>query len=193
MYWGREEDIEWIYDLACDLWLPTCDLPFLWKLKDEIEEAVNEILAMDKYHKLQQVFAERPNPKCSRFSYAMAFKENKIISNILIKIKDETSADPICLLFDGLILEAKTSDLKEKIAEVIETIENELGLKLSLNILWWKKKKSEPEKHLHVLWNFMIFSSWNLKKYIYKWKIVSFEHLATYTILRVYWLHFMIK
>ena len=90
--------------------LPTCDLPFLWKLKDEIEEAVNEILAMDKYHKLQQVFAERPNPKFSRFSYVMASKENEMISNILIKIQDKTSADPICLLFDGLVLEAKTSD-----------------------------------------------------------------------------------
>ena len=90
--------------------LPTCDLPFLWKLKDEIEEAVNEILAMDKYHKLQQVFAERLNPKFCRFSYVMASKENEMISNILIKIQDKTSADPICLLFDGLVLEAKTSD-----------------------------------------------------------------------------------
>ena len=90
--------------------LPTCDLPFLWKLKDEIEETVNEILAMDKYHKLQQVFAERPNPKFSRFLYVMASKENEMISNILINIQDKTSADPICLLFDGLVLEAKTSD-----------------------------------------------------------------------------------
>ena len=57
--------------------LPTCDLLFLWKLKDEIEEAVNEIFAMDKYHKLHQVFAERPNPKYSRFSYVMASKKMK--------------------------------------------------------------------------------------------------------------------
>ena len=66
---------------------PSSDLPFLWKLEDEIEEAVDCILKMDDFKKFEYAFLDRPNPKHSRFAYAIATKENEVLQHIITEIK----------------------------------------------------------------------------------------------------------
>ena len=65
-------------------------------------------------HKARKVgkiwISKRQNPKYSRFAYAVASKENEIITEILEKICLEVGTAPICLFFDGFIIEAKTNE-----------------------------------------------------------------------------------
>ena len=77
------------------------------EVKDEIEDAIDEILNMDGYKKISTAFDARSNPKFIRISYAIASKENEIILEVLRNIKAEADVRPTVLfLFDGFILKA---------------------------------------------------------------------------------------
>ena len=94
---------------------PDSDIPFLWKLKDEIETAVDLILALQQYTKLENSFLNRANPRFSRIAYVMASEENCVLSGILEHIENETHCKPICLIYDGAIVENISGDSAEKI------------------------------------------------------------------------------
>ena len=51
---------------------PKSEIPFLWKLKDEIDDAADLLLNLHKYEQLNRFFCERDNRKYSRFAYIMA-------------------------------------------------------------------------------------------------------------------------
>ena len=74
-----------------------------------MEEAVNIILSMEEFLPLDNFFSDSANPKYSRISYAIAQKENWIVSKVLERIHDETGA---CVMyqFDGFIVETNTAD-----------------------------------------------------------------------------------
>ena len=56
--------------------VPNSDLPFMWKLKQEVDHAITYILQLEEANLLNQAFHDRSNPKYSRFSYFMANLEN---------------------------------------------------------------------------------------------------------------------
>ena len=55
---------------------PRSDIPFLWKLKQEIDEAVEIILNDNDYLIYKNYFSEKLNPNYTRISYIIAEKEN---------------------------------------------------------------------------------------------------------------------
>ena len=89
------------------------DLPFLWKLRDEAEDAADEMLAVDGYSERKNYFSGRPNPKFSRIAYGIASVENKTITHMMEQLIVETGVNPVCLLFHGFIVEAETAETKE--------------------------------------------------------------------------------
>ena len=58
---------------------PRSDIPYLWKLKDEVELIIDRVLQKDEYKELNNCFNDRPNPKYSRFAYVIAEIEDKMI------------------------------------------------------------------------------------------------------------------
>ena len=89
---------------------PSCELPFLWKLKEEIDEAIDSILLLENFKNLQGYFNDRPNAKYSRFAYAIASKENEALNKIITEIELEVNAKPLCLIFDGVIIESRNEE-----------------------------------------------------------------------------------
>ena len=47
----------------------------------------------------------------------------------------ETGVNPICLLFNDFIVEEETAEAKEKVAQYMKLIEQNMGIKLSLALL----------------------------------------------------------
>ena len=47
----------------------------------------------------------------------------------------ETGVNPICLLFNGFIVEAETAKANEKVAQRMKLNEQSMGIKLSLTVL----------------------------------------------------------
>ena len=62
---------------------PRSDIPFLWKLKQEIDEAVEIILNDNDYLIYQNYFLEKPNPNYTRIYYIIAEKENEVVSHVI--------------------------------------------------------------------------------------------------------------
>ena len=58
---------------------PRSDIPYLWKLKDEVELITDRVLQKDEYKELNKCFNDRPNPKYSRFAHVIAEIEDKMI------------------------------------------------------------------------------------------------------------------
>ena len=104
--------------------MPSTDLPFLCKLKDEVEDAVEFILQLDSYRKLDGIFSKRSNPKFTKFSYVIASKENEMLMNILELIQAELNSNLtiVCLVFDALIIQEKNPEKKAKILECIQKV-----------------------------------------------------------------------
>ena len=47
----------------------------------------------------------------------------------------ETGVNPICLLFDGIIVQEETAEAKEKAFQHMKLNEQSLGIKLSITVL----------------------------------------------------------
>ena len=89
---------------------PDRDLPCLWKLEDEIKETIEAIIRLDRFNKYNEILSNRSNPKFSRFAYLMAELENEILTKILDKVELQTGSKPICLIYDGAIIESRDAE-----------------------------------------------------------------------------------
>ena len=114
---------------------PDRDLPWLWKLKDEIEEAIEVALDQDEFKKYANIFPERSNPKFSRFAYVMAHLENEVLSKIVEEVEHHTGSKAICLIYDGAIIESRDAENYAAIDGIVKQLEVELNLKINVTKL----------------------------------------------------------
>ena len=63
----------------------------------------------------------------------MAGKENEMIHRVLDEIKNMISLDPICLIFDGAIVEAPDENSKMSIVQNLKQIGEKLKIALAVN------------------------------------------------------------
>ena len=85
---------------------PQSDLPMLWNLRQNVDSAISYLLNLQENAGLNKLFSERKNPKYSKFAYLMAEKENEVLHNIIAEIERVASLKPLCLIYDGAIIEA---------------------------------------------------------------------------------------
>ena len=57
---------------------PESDVPFMWKLKQEVDQAADYALQQEGNEVLNLAFNDRRNPKYSRLSYFQADLENQL-------------------------------------------------------------------------------------------------------------------
>ena len=72
------------------------------------------------------------NPKFTRFSHAMASKENESLSQIREEIETRAMCKPICFIYDGAIFEARTEEEKTRIEECIQELERKISLTVAV-------------------------------------------------------------
>ena len=87
---------------------PQVDLPFLWHLKHEINNATQYLLAQEENNEINTVLGNRS--EASRLSYIIARKENELLNDILEDIHEAANLRPLCLLFNGAIVETKSNE-----------------------------------------------------------------------------------
>ena len=109
---------------------PRADLPFLWTLKQDIEETIDIILELDEFNYLRGSFEDKANPKFTKFAYAVAKKENEILNAIIDRIKNDVNAEPICLVFDAVIFKISDASMLNEIAECVKKLEDDLKIRI---------------------------------------------------------------
>ena len=67
---------------------PESDLPFMWKLKQEVDQTGDYALQQEGNEVLNLAFDDRRNPKYLRLSYFLADLENQLLQNILQEIEN---------------------------------------------------------------------------------------------------------
>ena len=104
------------------LGVPETDLPFLWKLSTTIRAAADVLLSNPKFAYLADMFQSRRNPTASRLHYALAAKEDEILSMVETALKDAMPDAAICTyMFDGAILRMKR-DSMHKLDTVLQQV-----------------------------------------------------------------------
>ena len=83
---------------------PPTDLPFLWQLKHEVFTATEYLLSLDENKDLDEVLNSCDNPKASKFAHMIAAEENNVLVGILSEL-EQHNLKPLCLLFDGAMIE----------------------------------------------------------------------------------------
>ena len=73
---------------------------------------------------------ERNNPRFTRLAYILAEEENETLCLILERIKTETSLLPICLLFDGAIIETPDEQSADNLKSCLVRCQDELKVKI---------------------------------------------------------------
>ena len=111
---------------------PSSNLPFLWKLKDEVETAVTNILQQEENHLLNSAFSNRDNPRYSKLSYFLADLETQLLHSILEDIEASTGLKPLCLIYDGAIIEADNSAKREALSKSLKECESKFNVKLKI-------------------------------------------------------------
>jgi hypothetical protein len=91
---------------------PPVNLPFLWNLAVEVQKGIELLLALDKYAYLNGRFKDRRNPLATKFHYAMAALEKKLMTEALNELGDRCDNLSVnTLMFDGAILLAPADEV----------------------------------------------------------------------------------
>ena len=106
---------------------PASDLPILWKLKREVDLIVEHLLMKPENAEYLNHFQERNNPKYTRFAYIMANLENNALQSIKRKV-EEASLRPLCLIYDGAIIETRDETQKEMLKTVLNEVSEALRI-----------------------------------------------------------------
>ena len=112
--------------------VPDADIPFMWALKNEIDDSVDELLA-ENDNMFGNLFQDRRNPKYTKFAYMMAELENNLLESILEKVQNDAGLRPISLIYDGSIIEVKNDEDRRNLEQCIRNAEEAFRIKIKVN------------------------------------------------------------
>ena len=84
---------------------PCADIPFLWGLSREAHLAFASALSSAEWQRLEARFADRPNPKATRLSYALSAMEDDLLRALCQSAEACDGARATVYLFDGALVE----------------------------------------------------------------------------------------
>ena len=80
---------------------PAQDIPFLWELSDQIQKAVDFLLALDRFQHLTTRFSDRPNPRAIRLHYALADLEETVMTDMVETVQEILRCSINSFMCDG--------------------------------------------------------------------------------------------
>ena len=97
-----------------------------------MEISTDYLLSLEENANLNEVLGAHGKSKASKLSHIVAAEENAVLVGILHDIEEQTRLKPICLLFDGAIIEATDEEEKSTLRSCIQNCMDKFNVNLKI-------------------------------------------------------------